>query len=646
MKDLKKLIINFLIISLIGIIFFRPQIFKEDIKLSSKTAYYFHGFPITTIVKVNPTGELNEYEIKITPIKSNIWIGGVESDYETFNLWDLKLPKDWTISGPENKAWAWINQYDENNKNEIKIKIRAKNYIKILFGYHPEYGIVKVSIKDIEKIFNLSSDSPYVKWDTIYINELLNFSISPESKEVILDNNIKKSLKLNYFLIFLNVLVVIFYSFVFSIILTFSKNLFLKHLLIIFTILFIYFLAYFPGIYSSDPLDQVNQAITLNMNDWHNPFHTLTFLVVLKIFKHIGFYVFIQIIFSSILFAWITSKFRIREIFIILFFLFPLTSLFLITAWKDAPWTLSLIWFSFLVYFSYKENKFNLLAFILSLSFIMLFRYNGIILVPMLFVFMLILFKDKIKKIITISVLLIFLYFILNLFFYDILKVKKTYLHYSKDFLIISHYVVNNYPFDDKDKRIIEEIIPFNKIKERYNCLTVNSLFWEHPYFNHEKYIKYKDKIRKILFKLVFSDFSTFFESILCSSSYIYYLNQYFNIYRYHSNDYVEWDNEKAKLFINPKLPQIQKIIEKITDLIFNYFKILTTASFYFYLTIFLFFVLKNYRLILIPTILSTIIFIFISVSNDWRFLAGNYFISILLALKFIIYEKINKSSN
>jgi len=193
---LKKLIINFLIISLIGIIFFRPQIFKEDIKLSSKTAYYFHGFPITTIVKVNPTSELNEYEIKITPIKSNIWIGGVESDYETFNLWDLKLPKDWTISGPENKAWAWINQYDENNKNEIKIKIRAKNYIKILFGYHPEYGIVKVSIKDIEKIFNLSSDSPYVKWDTIYINELLNFSISLVSQVVILDNNIIKSLNL------------------------------------------------------------------------------------------------------------------------------------------------------------------------------------------------------------------------------------------------------------------------------------------------------------------------------------------------------------------------------------------------------------------------------------------------------------------
>ena len=372
------------------------------------------------------------------------------------------------------------------------------------------------------------------------------------------------------------------------------------------------------------------------MNDWHTPFHTLTFLVVLKIFKHIGFYVFIQIIFSSILFAWITSKFRIREIFIILFFLFPLTSLFLITAWKDIPWTLSLIWFSFLVYFSYKENKFNLLAFILSLSFIMLFRYNGIILVPMLFVFMLILFKDKIKKIITISVLLIFLYFILNLFFYDILKVKKTYLHYSKDFLIISHYVVNNYPFSQEEKNLIEKMLSFNSIKERYSR-SVSSLFWgkEGDFINLENFREYRKELRKLALKLIFSNFGTFLEHEMFSSAWIWSLSIpcYFGEYKYDKYIYFDAKIYSIGLYKNPKLPQIQKIIEKITDLIFNYFKILTTASFYFYLTIFLFFVLKNYRLILIPTILSTIIFIFISVSDDWRFLAGNYFISILLIL-------------
>jgi len=643
---LKKFLINFLVFSLLGIIFLRPQIFKNHIEIKANEVIYFHGFPITSMVKVIPSAESKYYEIEILPIKTNIWIGGIESDYEAFNLWNLNLPKGWNISGPENKTWAWINQYDENNKNEIKLKIRAKNYIRILFGYHPTHGIAKVKINDIERIFNLSSDSAYVKWDTIYINEISNFSISPESKKIILDNNVREHLKPNYFLIFLNILIVIVYSLILSVILTFSKNLFLRHFSIIFTILLIYFLAYFPGIYNSDALDQVDQAYTLNMNDWHSPFHTLTFLIVLKIFKHIGFYVFIQIIFASILFSWISSKFKIKEIFTMLFFLFPLTSLFLITAWKDTYWTLSLIWFSFLVYFSYKENKINLLAFILSLSFIMLFRYNGLPLVLFLIILMLILFKNQIRKVFLILVSIIIIYIFSNFFFYNVLKVKRSNVIYQKDFLIVSYYVVNNYPFEKKDLKIIQEIMPINKIKERFNCLTVNSLYWNID-FNEGKFNEYKKEIRRIVLKLILSDFGTFFGSILCSSSYIYSLNSYFNFYRYHSNDYMDWDIPKLNLFKDSKLPQIQKIIEKIMDIILNDFLILAKPAFYFYLIIILFFTFKNYRLILIPTILNTFILIFISPSNDWRFLAGNYFISIiLLALKFLSYEKENSSTN
>ena len=644
---MKKFLINFLVFSLLGIIFLRPQIFKNHIEIKANEVIYFHGFPITSMVKVIPSAESKYYEIEILPIKTNIWIGGIESDYEAFNLWNLNLPKGWNISGPENKTWAWINQYDENNKNEIKLKIRAKNYIRILFGYHPTHGIAKVKINDIERIFNLSSDSAYVKWDTIYINEILNFSISPESKKIILDNNVREHLKPNYFLIFLNILIVIVYSLILSIILTFSKNLFLRHFSIIFTILFIYFLAYFPGIYTPDPVDQINQAISVNMNDWHSPFHTLTFLIVLKIFKHIGFYVFIQIIFASILFSWITSKFRIRETFIILFFLFPLTSLFLITAWKDIPWTLSLVWFSFLVYFSYKENKINLLAFILSLSFIMLFRHNGIILVPLLLIFLVILFKDKIKKIIAVSISLILIYLVSYVFFYEVLKVNKTAARYQKDFYIISAYVVDNYPFSQDEKELIERVLNFNSIKERYSMSIVSLFYGGSDPANLENLRKYRKEIRKLALKLIFSDFGTFLGHVIFSSSWIWSLSAHYFFNEYKHDRYIYLDIYSVYLYKEPKLPQIQKIIEKITDFIFRNFHTLTKPAFYFYLIIILFFALKNYRLILIPTILNTIIFILITISSDWRFLAGNYFISlILLALKFLSYEKENSSTN
>jgi hypothetical protein len=82
----------------------------------------------------------------------------------------------------------------------------------------------------------------------------------------------------------------------------------------------------------------------------------------------------------------------------------------------------------------------------------------------------------------------------------------------------------------------------------------------------------------------------------------------------------MDWDIPKLNLFKDSKLPQVQKIIEEITDFIFRNFHTLTKPAFYFYLIIILFFTFKNYRLILIPTILNTFILIFISPSNDWCF--------------------------
>ena len=319
-----------------------------------------------------------------------------------------------------------------------------------------------------------------------------------------------------------------------------------------------------------------------------------------------------------------------------LFFLFPSTSLFLITTLKDTYWTLSLIWFSFLIYFSYKENKINLLAFILSLSFIMLFRHNGIILIPLLLIFLAILFKDKIKKILTVLISLILIYLVSYVFFYEVLKVNKTVARYQKDFYIISAYVVNNYPFSQSEKELIEKILSFNSIRERYS-LTVSSLFWgrEGDFPNWGNFREYRSEIRKLALKLIFSDFGTFLGHVLFSSSWIWNLSApfFFNDYKYEWYIYRDAKIYAIGLYRNPKLPEIQKIIEKITDFILNDFSILIKPAFYFYLIIFLFFALKNYRLILIPTLLNTIIFILITISNDWRFLAGNYFISLLIIL-------------
>jgi hypothetical protein len=63
---MKKFLFNFLVFSLVGIVFLRPQIFKNHIKIKANEVIYFHGFPITSMVKVIPSAELKYYEVALS----------------------------------------------------------------------------------------------------------------------------------------------------------------------------------------------------------------------------------------------------------------------------------------------------------------------------------------------------------------------------------------------------------------------------------------------------------------------------------------------------------------------------------------------------------------------------------------------------
>ncbi|MEO0217781.1 MAG: hypothetical protein ABIL72_04515, partial [candidate division WOR-3 bacterium] len=71
---MKKFFINFFILSTIGLLFFRPLIFKKEIKIENinqiDSVYYYHGFPISSLVKDKPRGtKTNNYKLIIEPVK-------------------------------------------------------------------------------------------------------------------------------------------------------------------------------------------------------------------------------------------------------------------------------------------------------------------------------------------------------------------------------------------------------------------------------------------------------------------------------------------------------------------------------------------------------------------------------------------------
>ncbi len=657
----KKFLVNFLVISIIGLVFFRPLFLKRSVEIEFlrpvlvDSVYYYHGFPIRTLVKdaVRSVNQVKEYNITIYSFKEKIAAFKVFSDVEIPKIENLGHLKTYRSLYAHSFFILYLN--NENIVETLSFKIKARDYIAFFTRNNTT--------------FNLKIDENYYKFELPYRNNQFydinlrspknsyKFHISPESQEIIVKfkENMKNQrilikLKPDYFKIMLNCLITLLYALTFSYILIYSHSIFLKNFSVIFTILLIYYLSYFPGIYDFDVWNELYQVYS-RVSDWHTPFHTLTIAVILKIFHHIGAYVLIQIFFASVLFAWILKKLNVKNSLIIaLLFSFPLTAIFLISAWKDTYFSLSIVWFSFLLHFAYNDDnylksKLNIISFVLSLVFIMLFRHNGILLSILCIVAMLFLLRRQLKRVLVISLLAISSFIILELFFYKVLRVERTPVFYQKDLLILSSYVANNFKFSEEERDLIRKTISFEDLRERRG---ITSLLW-YGYFNWIAFDKDKDRIRRIIVRSIIKDVRPFIEHILQSSSYIYNIFSRVFVINY-SGDFIEL--EIAKLYPDFKLPQIQNIIEKITDLptkekLFKFILLFYKPPIYFYFLIFIFLFNKELRIITIPSLFNSFIMFFISTISHFRFVYSNYLICIILVIYFgfKIINKYEKSS-
>ncbi len=675
---MKKFLIKFLLFSIIGIIFFRPLFFKKELKIEFEgnavidSVYYSYGFPISTIVSEVYRNKEREYNLRVEHIRGELWLGLIDSDIERIKAKKFfsKLPKGWQ------RISYWLVSKDSNYIEPIELKIRARDYIDIAVRNDIE-GEFKVMVNNRGYVFKTKIDTTSVMRFRIDLKEnksSYEVLISPESKFLILkfkedisdirvrDYKYKKlnqnsiivnGINIDYLGILGNILIVISYCSILSIILTYSKSHFLKFFSIFFTISLIYLLSYFPGIYNPDSLDQVRQAYNLRMDDLKTPFHTFSLIPFVAFIRHIGYYTLLQIITQSVLFAWILRKLGVDNLKLsILLLAFPITGLYSIYVVKDVPYSLCLLWFSFLLYFAYHnknylKNNLNLVCFIISLSFIMLFRHNGIPFVIVLLVLMLIGFRRELRRVLIIWFFIFLIFITHQLVFYGVLKTKRTFVLYQKDFFILSHYVVKNYRFNNEERYLIESILSFEEIKKRYKCERMNfSLWWNSP-FNREKFTKEKEKMRKLLIKVISKDTYPFLEHILCSSAYIWSFNAYSyfinDIVDYKHNNFIYRDYPLARLYADVKFPQIQMLIELITSQLENHLNFLFKPPLYFYFLVILFIINKNLRIVIIPYFINTVILVVLSIDNQFRYLYPNYLISLILIIYLLNNFEISK---
>lgn len=204
-----------------------------------------------------------------------------------------------------------------------------------------------------------------------------------------------------------------------------NNNIFVHKLLVFVitvVIVLIYHLVFYPYIVSPDGYMQLQDIINNTLSNWHPYLHTLILKTFYMIFGSVDYFILFRIfiyaaILTNILFYFYKKGLSLTKIYLIaiLFTILPVTSIFLVTMWKDTDFQLALLYLTFLIYLIIKDfdyfnqNKLNYLWLIISLLCVGLFRHNGIIVMFLTVIFLFIYSLKKHQKLLLLSLIFSFI---------------------------------------------------------------------------------------------------------------------------------------------------------------------------------------------------------------------------------------------
>lgn len=278
-----------------------------------------------------------------------------------------------------------------------------------------------------------------------------------------------------------------------------NKKAAISFFLILFTVWEIILLGYFPANMTSDSIDQWAQAIgILPIGNAHPAFHTIIIKILATIIESPFWIVSIQVIcmaavctsFLMLLFKR-GIKFNWLCIIALIYAIMPNNFMFVTTLWKDIPYSISLLWLTYLLgKMSQSPKKFfskNSSIIILSLSIISVrfFRHNGIIpyfLMIILLIYITFKYFVDIKfRSMHVLILTVLLTLLINgpIFKFFQVQTNPQSKPYATMFAALGSAVNKNRDFSYETTEILESIMTLEDWKEYYNRFNIDSYsFW------------------------------------------------------------------------------------------------------------------------------------------------------------------------
>ena len=255
---------------------------------------------------------------------------------------------------------------------------------------------------------------------------------------------------------------------------------------------------FYPFIVHADTYMELNDIKNAVFNNWHPYFHTLLIGLFNKTFNDIIYFLYFRLIIyslllNSILFYFGKKGLKLKYIYIIsiIFTIFPVTSIMLITMIKDSDFIIALVALSYYLYLIindikyFNSNKLNYLYLVISMVLVALFRHNGIYIFIVVITALLILSYRRKKFIIFLipCISSLFVFFV-RIPLYNYLKVNDAPRNFDIITMLhgINYLFVNDVSLDKKTyKYITNNVISKDKMDSSYDK------------YNHDLLLHYSD---------------------------------------------------------------------------------------------------------------------------------------------------------
>lgn len=305
-----------------------------------------------------------------------------------------------------------------------------------------------------------------------------------------------------------------------------------------------YFLRYYPGLLTADSCAQVAQALGIAQLTNHHPiFHTGIISIFINtgnlflgdINKSVALYIIFQMIAMatafSIVLQYISKKnapLIVRIVILLYYMFYPINALFSITMWKDILFA-GIIPIYVILTIELINNPKNFLEkrkfifyYVIVSILVMFLRNNGLYIVILNLPIIILILKKYWKKMITISLIILLMYFSLKTIIFGIFNVKNGSVGEMLSIPLQQIARTKKYHKEEMDTETIEEINRFFKcenIEEKYNPIISDPVKAE---LNNDYFDNNKVRFLKLWFKLLKVYFKDYVESFI-SNSYGYY---------------------------------------------------------------------------------------------------------------------------